>query len=167
MLPVASTGPAHGSCSPILDGGKEGRGGGREGGVRGRAGPEGLEAPPVLSLHPFPACWQLSCSCHYTQGLQVFQSSAVSLSNSIFLPDKRGAGSAFPFTATGWMSAAVASALVRKIRKEVKEATALKLQAGVSENPGLASSEKVLSVPRRHGGWWWRGVGMGWEGRRS
>lgn len=106
---------------------------------------EGLEAGLALRvcghrlscLHPFPACWQLSCSCHYTQGLQVFQSSAVSLSNSIFLPDKRGAGSAFPFTTTGWMSAAVASVLVRKIKKEVKEATALKLQAGRESGPGL------------------------------
>lgn len=36
----------------------------------------------------------------------------------------------FPFTPTGWLSAALASALVRKIKKEVKAATALELPAG-------------------------------------
>lgn len=128
----------------------------------------GLEAGLALSvcghrlscLHPFPACWQLSCSCHYTQGLQVFQSSAVSLSNSIFLPDKRGAGSAFPFTATGWMSAAVASVLVRKIKKEVKEATALKLQAGERIWAWPLLGRPVVSHSRCRGGGW----GWGWGG---
>lgn len=39
-------------------------------------------------------------------------------------------GPAFPFTPTGWLSAAVASALVRKIKKEARDATASELPAG-------------------------------------
>lgn len=112
-----------------MEGGSMGKGGRREEGLEAGAGPEGL-GTPGRSLHPLPACRQLSCSCHHPQSLQVFQSSTVCLSNSIFLPDKRGAGSTFPFTTTGWLSAAVASVLVRKIKKEVKEAIALRLQAG-------------------------------------
>lgn len=40
------------------------------------------------------------------------------------------AGPAFPFTPTGWLSAAMASALVRKIKKEARDATAPGLPAG-------------------------------------
>lgn len=86
LCPVASTSPAHSSCTPCLDR----RMGGREGGSEAGAGPEGLRmGSPVLWLYPFPAG-----SCHHPWSLKVSQCSAASLSNCIFLPDKRGAGSA-------------------------------------------------------------------------
>ena len=47
-----------------------------------------------------------------------------------FLTRQTRAGSACPFTPTGWLSAAVASVLVRKIKKEVKEAEAMEVPAG-------------------------------------
>lgn len=44
----------------------------------------------ILSLYPFPACWEPSCFCHHPQSLQVSQNSAASLSSSIFLQTNEG-----------------------------------------------------------------------------
>ena len=110
-------------------------GGGKERGrrIRGRGGPKGLWAsqnshpvaaplPCLLGTLPFlphplpkpPGLLKLSCL----------------LVQFHFLTRQTRAGSACPFTPTGWLSAAVASVLVRKIKKEVKEAEAMEVPAG-------------------------------------
>lgn len=47
-----------------------------------------------------------------------------------FSTRQTSSGPAFPFNPTGWLSAAVASALVRKIKKEAKDSTAPELPVG-------------------------------------
>lgn len=113
-----------------------------EGWEEGRREEEELEVGVVLrvcghlrthirSLHPFLACWGPSHSCHTPlpkpPGLLKLSCLLVQFH---FLTRQTRAGSACPFTPTGWLSAAVASVLVRKIKKEVKEAEAMEVPAG-------------------------------------
>lgn len=110
---------------------KEGKGGVREEGSETGAGPEGLwvshNHPVFVPIPCLLGALLLLSPPPEPPGLSKLSCLLVQF---YFLTDKREAGSALPFTQTGWLSAAVASVLVRKIMKEVKEATALELQAG-------------------------------------
>ena len=78
-----------------------------------------------------------------------------------FLTGQTRAGSASPSTSTGWLSAAVASVLVRKIKKEVKEAEAVEVPAVGESGPDASREGPPPPASHRRP---WVGAGPGQSG---
>ena len=78
---------------------------------------------------PTPAFWDPICTGH-PWVLPCLLKLSRPLVQIHFSTRQTRSGPAFPFHPTGWLSAAVAAALVRKIKKEARDDTAPELPAG-------------------------------------